>query len=175
LHLSGVACILGTGSNSCLYDGNEITDNVDSLGFTLGDEGSGGELGRRLVKSYFYRDMPSDLVLHFREKYQMSKADFFEHVYRKPLPNRFLASFSTFCSEHIEHPFIQELIRGNFDAFITTQVLKYEGIKEMPVHFIGSIAQVFQEQLEEVLAIRGLKLGKVIRNPINNLLAYHLS
>jgi len=170
---AGVACILGTGSNSCLYDGEFITDNVTALGFTLGDEGGGAELGRRLLKAYFYREFPNDLKRFFDEKYHLTKDSLLENLYSKPLPNRFVASFSAFCGDNKSHPFIQQLIKSNFRDYVTRQVCKYEGVERLPIHFVGSVAHYFMEELREVLAEQNLTLGQVIRNPIFRLVEFH--
>jgi glucosamine kinase len=171
---AGIACILGTGSNSCAFDGKEITDNVSSLGFMLGDEGSGASLGRRLVKSFFYREMPADIKAAFYERYQMDKDTIFREVYKSALPSRYMAQFTKFMNEHIETPFIHDLIKREFAAFIDTQVIKYENVESIPINFLGSVAFFFKDIMVEVLEERQLTMGRIIKEPIETLVHYHL-
>lgn len=174
-HSSGVACILGTGANSCLYDGQFITDNIPSVGFMLGDEGSGGYLGKQLVRAYFYRELPEDLELAFAKKYQLTRDDMLLNVYKKSAPNRYLASYTKFLSEHLEHPFIWEFVKNGFQDFLDAMVLKYDNIENLPINFLGSIAVHFQPVLEAVLLENNLHFGRVIHNPVRELVRYHLN
>lgn len=173
---AGIACILGTGSNSCMFDGRDVTDNLPSLGFMLGDEGSGGDLGRRLAKAYFYREMPEDLSQAFHKKYKgLTKNQLIHKVYtEEDMPSRYMANFSKFLGEHLEHPYIRTLISGSFGEFLDRQVLKYPTAKTDPIHFIGSIAHFFQEVLIECLEVREMHVGEIIRNPMERLISYHL-
>ncbi len=171
---SGIACILGTGSNSCYFDGEEILDNVTSLGFFLGDEGSGGHLGRKFLKAYYYRDLPLDLKETFEaSEFYHTKQELFDKVYRNPLASRSVAKFSEFCGANAQHPFIKKLVQENFREFVTGQVLKYEFAKDLPIHFIGSVACYFQEELKKVLQESNLQCGSLIRNPIEGLIKFH--
>jgi len=170
----GIACILGTGSNSCLYDGHQIKDNIPSLGFILGDEGAGASLGRRLVKSYFYREMPQDIEKEFKSLYKLDKEAIFEHVYKSELPSRYMAQFTKFMGERLNHPYIWDLAKKEFEAFMETQVLKYENVDKLPIHFLGSIAFYFKPVLDEIFQEHGLQLGRIIQEPIETLLDYHL-
>lgn len=174
-HSSGVACILGTGANSCLYDGQFITDNIPSVGFMLGDEGSGGYLGKQLVRAYFYRELPEDLELAFAKKYQLTRDDMLLNVYKKSAPNRYLASYTKFLSEHLEHPFVWEFVKNGFQDFLDAMVLKYDNIENLPINFLGSIAVHFQPVLEAVLLENNLHFGRVIHNPVRELVRYHLN
>lgn len=174
-HSSGVACILGTGANSCLYDGQFITDNIPSVGFMLGDEGSGGYLGKQLVRAYFYRELPEDLELAFAKKYQLTRDDMLLNVYKKSAPNRYLASYTKFLSEHLEHPFVWQFVKNGFQDFLDAMVLKYENIENLPINFLGSIAVHFQPVLEAVLLENNLHFGRVIHNPVRELVRYHLN
>lgn len=171
---AGIACILGTGANSCLFDGKKILDNIPSVGFMLGDEGSGGYLGKKLVRAYFYRELPKDLTLAFAKKYNLSRDEMLLNVYKQPAPNRYLASFSIFLSEHISHPFIQEFVQKGFQDFLDAMVLKYDNVEKLPINFLGSIAVHFQAQLEIVLNDNNLQLGKIIDNPVDELVKFHL-
>lgn len=173
-HSPGVACILGTGANSCLYDGQFITDNIPSVGFMLGDEGSGGYLGKKLVRAYFYRELPPDLALAFAKKYQLTRDDMLLHVYKKPAPNRYLASYTKFLSEHLSHEFIWQFVKNGFQDFLNAMILKYDNIEILPINFLGSIAVHFEDVLKEVLAENGLQFGRVIDNPVEELVKYHL-
>ena len=170
----GIACILGTGSNSCEYDGHDISDNVTNLGFMIGDEGSGGHLGKKIVQSYFYREMPEDLRTKLATDYQMNKSAVFDKIYVEKSPNVYLAKFSKFCSNNKSHPFIQQLAKSAFNEFIERHVLKYAGHKKYPIHFIGSVAFHFKPILQEVIDDHHLKMGMVIKKPIDNLVRYHL-
>ena len=166
----GIACILGTGANSCLYDGEAITDRAVSLGYLVGDEGSGCYIGRKLVRAYFYNLMPLELKLSFEEAYQLDINDFIDNVYHKPEASRYLAGFVKFAGEHIEHPFIQELVKGCFRDFIQAFVLRYKECHELRVCFVGSVAFYFQNQHHECLSAEGLTMGKVIRSPMDGLI-----
>jgi glucosamine kinase len=169
----GVACILGTGSNSCLFDGEFIVDNIPSVGFMLGDEGSGGYLGKKLVRAYFYRELPTDLAQAFDKKYQLSRDEMLLNVYKKPMPNRYLADFTKFLSEHLEHPFVIDLVKSSFQDFLDTMVLKYDNIHNLPINFLGSIAVHFQTILKTVLIENNLKFGRIVENPVREMVKYH--
>ena len=169
----GIACILGTGSNSCLFDGTVILDNVPSLGFTLGDEGSGGDLGRKLLKAFFYREFPADLDEKIRAGYNMSKEYVLNQVYEGELPNQYVASFARFISENNHHPFINQLVYDGFREFLQRMVMKYQGSHHLPVHFIGSIAELNKDILAKALADFGLTLGVILKSPSEGLVKFH--
>lgn len=171
----GIACILGTGSNSCLYDGVKVTDNVTNLGYLLGDEGSGSNLGKMLLRGYFYREFPLEIKRKFEARYKLSKRDFLNRIYEQPNANVYLASFARFLSDNKEHIYIQRLVHRAFSEFIDRHVRKYQGHNELSVHFVGSVAYYFREVLELVFAERNLKLGTVIKKPIDNLVKYHVN
>ncbi|MEM9919022.1 MAG: hypothetical protein AAF990_13055 [Bacteroidota bacterium] len=170
----GIACILGTGSNSCSYDGKKVLDNITNLGHILGDEGSGCHLGKALITSYFYREMPKELADAFEVSYTNNKRTILNNIYSER-PNVYLASFSRFIGEHRSHPFIRKLLHTSFDEFIRRHVLKYESFTQYSVSFVGSIAHHFTTELAEELQAHGLKLGNVVQKPINNLTSYHIS
>ncbi len=172
---AGVVGILGTGSNSCYYDGNAVVDNVSALGFVLGDEGGGANLGRLLIRSYFYRDMPEDLRQNFNDTYQLTKEKLFQNVYHRPLPNRYVAGFAKFASENRAHPFINQLITQNFEGFINNQLLKYDKSLDLPIHFIGSIGIVFEQELRNTLEKAGVRLGNLKKNPLSGLIDFHMT
>lgn len=162
----GIACILGTGANSCLYDGKEIVRNTPALGFILGDEGSGAVLGRRLVGDVFKRQLPTALCEAFQEKYQLSMETLIEKVYRTPFPNRFLASFTHFLGEHKEHPAIRSLLLEEFSRFFVRNVAAY-GRPDLPVHFVGSIAFHFRKEVETAGQTAGFTVGTIKKAPLS--------
>jgi glucosamine kinase len=169
----GIACILGTGSNTCLFNSKDITDNIPSLGFMLGDEGSGAYFGKKLLQSFFYREMPTELAEKFQNEFQIDKTNVLNNVYEKPYPNRYVASFMPFLSKYSNHPFLKQMLSNGFDEFIEKFVLKYEGYHQLPVHFIGSVAFLNQEILIESLNKYGLKTGRFLQSPMEGLVAYH--
>lgn len=171
---SGIACILGTGSNSCLYDGNKITAHVPPLGFILGDEGSGAYLGRKLVGDYLKKIMPAELSGKFQQKFPLQYHEFLNSVYKEEKPNRFLAGFVPFLKENIENEYCDKIVRSAFDDFITRNVAQYEGYQQLSVCFVGSVAFHFQEQLLKVLVEKNITPGTIIKEPLLNLLHYHL-
>lgn len=172
-HEPGIACILGTGSNSCAYDGRKITHNVSPLGFILGDEGSGAVLGRTLVGDILKQQMPEHIVERFNERYRLTAADIIERVYRQKLPNRFLASFAPFLSDNISEPSIAQLVEEGFRRFLTRNVKQYDGWQQLPIGFIGSIATAFRPQLEHVMAEEGMHLGRIVHAPMDGLREFH--
>lgn len=176
-HEPGIACILGTGSNSALYDGENIVRQVPALGFILGDEGSGSVLGRQLVSDILKNQLPKELQEAFFEQYKLTQADIIERVYRQPLPNRFLASFSPFCHEHKDHPAIEALLFNHFRQFVTRILLQYYQTEDekqaMPVGFVGSIAYYYKDILNRVLKDYHLRLGQIEQDPIEGLKLYH--
>lgn len=171
----GIACIMGTGSNTCLYDGVEVTDNVTNLGYMLGDEGSGSHLGRELLRAYFYRELDAELEKAFQDFAPLDRAAIIDAVYESETPNVYLASFTRFMGEHRTHPYIQRLIFNAFAEFIDRHVRKYPGHISLPIHFIGSVAFHFQDILRTVLASRAMKAGRFIPKPIDALVDYHLT
>lgn len=174
---AGICCILGTGSNSCYYDGVSILDNVPSLGWLLGDEGSGTHLGKALLRAKFYRELPADLNAAFETTYDAGTEEGMtaikDRVYEKGA-NAYLATFTRFLGDHIQHPFCQNLVMGCLGEFLDRQVCKYNGYQQVPVHFVGSIAHHFQDQLKKCMDARKLTLGGIIRKPIYALADYHL-
>lgn len=171
-HEPGIACILGTGSNSCLFDGRDIQDNITSLGYLVGDEGSGSHLGKYLIRAYFYREMPAQIAERFRQEFASDKSAVLDQIYGAT-PNVYLASLATFAHKHLDTPFIRELALRSFRTFIQRHVLKYPNSQDLPVHFIGSIAYHFGDLLLEVLQEFQLTPGVILRKPIDRLVAYH--
>ncbi|MEG1748894.1 MAG: ATPase [Tannerellaceae bacterium] len=169
----GIACILGTGSNSCLYNGTEIVNNVSPLGFILGDEGSGAVLGKLLVGDCLKNQFPPHLTKQFMKEYELTPATLLERVYRTPFPNRYLAGLSRFLGDHLEEPAVHDLIYASFRSFFIRNVAQYPGYGECPIHFIGSVAYYYKEILHEVAQSLGLEIGIVTQSPMAGLLAYH--
>ena len=171
-HENGIACILGTGSNSCYYDGKEIVQNVSPLGFILGDEGSGAVLGKLLIADCLKNQLPEWLSEKMLDEYELTPALILENVYKKPFPNRFLAKFTPFLLEHIEEPSIFNLVYDSFDAFLVRNVMQYP-LEDMEVGFVGSIAHYFHETLEIVASERGIIISEIVRNPVDGLVRFH--
>lgn len=169
-HEQGIACILGTGANSCLYDGNDIIDKAVSLGYLVGDEGSGCYIGRKLVRAYFYDLIPLELKLEFEKMYKLNINDFIDRVYHQPEASKYLASFTEFAGEHQSHPFIQQLVKSCFKEFIDAFVLRYPDCRNQRVCFVGSVAFYFQYLLHDCLSAEGLTMGKVMRSPMEGLI-----
>ncbi len=169
----GIACILGTGSNSCLYDGKEITDHVSPLGFILGDEGSGAMLGKLLVGDCLKRQLPEPLVRKFMDRYGLTPALLLERVYRRPFPNRFLASLSRFLLENIAERPVYDLVYAAFRSFFLRNVALYPGADSYPIHFSGSIAYYYREVLEAAASSLGFRVGTVVQAPMGGLIRYH--
>lgn len=168
----GIVCILGTGSNSGLYDGKHIINNISPLGFILGDEGSGAVLGRTLIGNLIKGDMPSGLLEDFLDFFHLTIPEIIDKVYRKPRPNLFLASLVPFIQHHREIPQIHDMLVSSFRQFITRNVCHY-GHREMPVNFVGSIAHTFKRELSESIEAEGLILGEIIQHPIQNMAKFH--
>ncbi len=173
-HEPGVAVIIGTGSNTCLYDGRYIIDNVFNLGYLLGDEGSGSNLGKSLLKSFFYREMPADLEEAFITLYGSDKKEILDKVYRESA-NVYLASYAKFIADHKYHIFVKKLVMDAFEELIKRHILKYDGVNRLPVHFVGSIAFHFSDILQLTLDQYNLTMGKVIKKPIDDLKLFHLN
>lgn len=169
----GIACILGTGSNSCLYDGNDVIDNITNLGFLLGDEGSGTHLGKKLVRAYFYRELPEALEKQIDALFPNGRGTILDKVYDGNPPNVYLASLSKILSQFQDHFIIQKLIYRSFCEFIDRHVRKYKGHSELPIHFIGSVGYHFKDIMVTVLKERGLKMGLFIKKPIDHLVQFH--
>lgn len=172
-HDAGISCIIGTGSNSCLYDGTNVIDNVTNLGYLLGDEGSGTHLGKRLIRAFFYREMPKVLYDELEASLEGGKQSILDNVYSGDPPNVYLASFTKFMGDHQNHPFIQRILFDSFEQFIDRHVRKYRNHMSLPVHFIGSVAYYFKQTLSVILDARDMKMGKFIQKPIDELVRFH--
>ena len=169
----GIACIIGTGTNSCLYNGERITHNVPSLGWAIADEGGGTYLGKTLVSDYYRKDMPQHLRKVFHDKFVLTKDGFLTKIYQEPMPGRFLASFAKFINEHIQDPYMYQLVYDAFSLFIDKNVVKYEGHADLPIHFTGSVAYYFSHILRKATNDKGGRIGKITEYPIAGLTLYH--
>jgi len=169
----GIAAILGTGSNSCYYDGRDIKDKIFSLGFFFGDEGSGAYLGKQLLTAYLHKELPEEIEKRFLEEYTISLESILDAVYTKSAPSRFLASFSRFINNNLDHPYIKTLVSDAFRLFYKYQVCCYARHKDVPVHFVGSVAYHYKDLLSEIGLEFGIKTGKFIKAPIDGLVEYH--
>ena len=168
----GVACILGTGSNSCLFLNGEIVQNTPALGFILGDEGSGAVLGRMFLNAMFKGQLPENIKNKFLDTYQLSLASIINNVYKQPMPNRFLASFSPFIYEHLHIEAVRELVKTNFRQFIERNLMPYNRL-DLPLGVVGSVGFYYQSILKEVAKEMGITIGEVIKSPISALIIYH--
>ena len=171
-HEEGIACVLGTGSNSCLYNGKEIKANIPPLGYILGDEGSSAVLGRRLVGDCLKNQLPEAIREEFLVEYQLTQEIILEKVYRQPLANRFLASLTPFLSKHREVPEIHRLLIESFTDFFVRNVKQYRH-PWLPIHFVGSIANAFSAELKEAAESLGMELGIIMQSPMEGLIKYH--
>jgi N-acetylglucosamine kinase-like BadF-type ATPase len=171
-HEEGIACVLGTGSNSCLYNGKEIVANIPPLGYILGDEGSSAVLGRRLVGDCLKNQLPDAIREEFLTEYDLTQEIILERVYRQPLANRFLASLTPFLSKHREVPEVHRLLVESFVDFFVRNVKQYRR-PWLPIHFVGSIADAFSSELKEAAESLGMELGNILKSPIEGLVGYH--
>ena len=169
----GIACILGTGSNSCYYNGKKIVKNSPGLGYVLGDEGSGAYLGKKVIQYYLYNTFEPDLMDRFKAKFNTSAIEILDAVYKQPLPNRYLANFAVFLKENRGHYMIENIIEDGFNDFFFNHVYKYRESWTMPINFIGSIAYGFKDVLKDMCTSYELQLGKVLKNPIDGLIKFH--
>lgn len=168
----GIACIMGTGSNSCFYDGKEIVSNVSPLGFILGDEGSGAVLGKLFVGDCLKNRISPTLQDKFFKQFNLTRADILDRVYKQPFPNRFLASLSPFLAQNIEQPELHSLVLNSFKSFFTRNVMQYN-YRNYKVHFVGSVAYHYEPVLEEAAKEAGITLGTIIQSPMKGLITYH--
>lgn len=172
-HERGIACILGTGSNSALYDGARLAANVPPLGYILGDEGGGACIGRMVVADALKGLMSRRTVERLYEECGTSYAEIIENVYRRPNANRYLASFVPFVARHIGQPEVARCVDRAFEAFVERNLLQYDGITSTPVHFTGGVAAVFENRLREVLGRYSIAVGRIEASPIGGMVRYH--
>lgn len=170
---AGVACILGTGSNSGYFDGQIIKHQNPSLGYIIGDEGSGAFLGKRVLQYYFYRTFDGELSAAFEQKYGKDLSPVLNKVYQEPFANRYLATFAEFLKEHRGHYMVENIVEDAFIDFHQRHILKYRESWKHPIHFCGSIAFEFRNIIRELHAQYGLETGNIIKAPMDNLCAFH--
>lgn len=169
----GIVSILGTGCNSCTYDGSKITDNIPSLGYILSNEGAGTEIGKAILKSYFYRRMPNDVQLEFESKYKIDKSNVIHSLYQKQNPTAYLAKYASFINETTNKKWRKSILSPLFESFIDIRIKSYFDYFSYELYFVGSIAYFCQDILKEILEINNLQLTEVIQKPINGLIKYH--
>ncbi|UAY53487.1 acetate and sugar kinases/Hsc70/actin family protein [Ferruginibacter albus] len=169
----GIVCILGTGSNSCYYNGKKIVKNSPGLGFILGDEGSGSYLGKKVIQHYLYNTFDPDLMDRFNAKFNTDAIQILDAVYKQPLPNRYLAAFTIFLAENRGHYMIENIIEDGFNDFFFNHLYKFRETWSLPIHFVGSVAYGFKDVLKEMCSTYELQLGKVMQNPMEGLIQYH--
>lgn len=172
-HKAGIACILGTGSNSCLYDGKNIVAHTPALGYVLGDEGSGAVLGRKFLNAVLKQTLPENIRKRFLQESGLDMAEVINRVYRSPAPNRFLASMSKYIHGYLDEKEVRDIVIDNFEDFIRNNILAY-GDKFRTINVVGSIAYHYKEQLTEAASRNGFQIGKIIKSPIEGLIEYHM-
>lgn len=171
---AGIACILGTGSNSIYFDGEKTGFQIPPLGFWLGDEGSGGHFGKTLLLSYLHKEMPLEIRAKFEQKFGiMDRLTVLENAYHKPFPNRYFASFSKFLFDNLEDDFCRNLVENCFEQFFQKYILKYPMCHETTVNFVGSVAFYYKDLLTKVVDNQGIKVGKILKSPIDGLVEFH--
>jgi glucosamine kinase len=170
-----IACILGTGSNSCYFDGTSVREEVPALAYILGDEGSASYIGKRLVRDFLYKRLPSDLMTAFVGAYGVGKNEIIHSVYNEPNANVYLANYARFAGDHAEHPYVQEIVYEGFKAFIEFHVLCFaEARQGAQVNFVGSVAKAFEPLLQKACADAGVRYGRTQAKPVNRLVEYHV-
>jgi glucosamine kinase len=169
----GIACILGTGSNSCFYNGKKIVKNSPGLGYVLGDEGSGAYLGRKVLQYYLYNTFDEELRYKFEQKYPVTVVDVLENVYKKPFPNRYLATFTLFLSENRGHYMIENIIEDGLNDFFFTHLCKYGESWKYPISFVGGVAFAFRDVITDLCSAYEFELGNILKNPMEGLIGYH--
>lgn len=173
VHEKGLACILGTGSNSCYYNGKTITKNSPGIGYVLGDEGSGAYLGKKVIQHYLYDTFDEDLRARFDAKFVTTPVEILDNVYKKPLPNRYLAGFTMFLAENRGHYMIENIIEDGLNDFFFQHLNKYNEVWKHPVHFVGSVADGFKDVLKSLCASYEFEMGTVLKAPMQGLVKYH--
>ena len=169
---AGIACILGTGANSCVYDGRQVVHNTPALGYILGDEGSGAVLGKHLLHDLYTGVLPHNLRITFEKEMGLELSEIINKVYREPQANRFLASLSEFIHRHLDEEGIRQLVYNTFSDFVNYHISRY-GRRDLPLSFVGSIAYYYQEQLQLIVQMLGYPMGTILKSPLQGLVAYH--
>ncbi|HYG04353.1 MAG TPA: N-acetylglucosamine kinase [Chryseosolibacter sp.] len=169
----GIACILGTGSNSCLYDGGKITGNIANLGWILADEGSGADIGKHFLIDYLREKMPQSLADQFKARFPFSREEFLEKIYQQERPSAFLGSFTKFIFQHLKEQYCYKLVYERFSVFYENNVMKYPDYQKLKVHFTGSVAFYFSNILRQVANDKGITVKNILEGPIAGLTLYH--
>ncbi|MCE3295838.1 MAG: hypothetical protein K0R65_1552 [Crocinitomicaceae bacterium] len=169
-----ISCIIGTGSNSCFFDGKTLHKKSPSLGYILGDEGSGSYFGKQLLAAYFYGQLPQNLADAFTKEFALTRDELVERIYRQGSANVYLASFTTFIAGHASEPYLKEMVYAGMKKFMEIHVCCYPGYRETEVHFVGSIAYVFEAELKRAATELEITIGTIIQKPVDALVAYHL-
>jgi len=170
----GISCIIGTGSNSCYFDGVNLIEEIPALGYILGDEGSGSYFGKYLLSSFLYHKLPEDINSTFVERYGLSKDEIIDSVYKKPNPNVYIASFMPFVVEHKDHSFFKQKIIQGLESFMEVHVCCYSNYKDTPIHFVGSLSAILEKELREAASRYDISISSIIPKPITGLVNYHL-
>ena len=170
-----ISCILGTGSNSCYFDGQTLREEVPAIAYVLGDEGSGSYYGKQLLRDYLYNQLPKSIKEDFENQFGSNKSDIFKNVYMKPHANVYLASFMKFLNIHYQHEYVINMIQKGMNEFIKIHVCCYPEHKFVKTHFIGSISKIFERELKSAAENNGIILGEIIQKPVDNLVNYHLN
>jgi glucosamine kinase len=170
----GIVSILGTGSNSCYYNGKKIVKNSPGLGYVLGDEGSGAYLGRKVLQYFLYNTFDEELRYKFDAKYATTRVEILENVYKKPLPNRYLASYTLFLAENRGHYMIENIIEDGLNDFFFNHLCKYTESWTLPIHFVGGVSFAFSDVIKELCNSYEFELGTILKNPMEGLVQYHL-
>ena len=171
----GMIAILGTGSNSCLFDGTTIIENVTALGYILGDYGSGVDIGKALVKALMGKELPSEIENKFNEDYNLTTVDILDAVYKQAFPNRFLAGFSLFVFKNLNNAVILKMVESRFELFFEKNICKYSDYQNSPLHLVGSIAFIYQDYFKKIAEKHNVKIGKIIKQPIEELVEFHIN
>ncbi len=169
----GIACILGTGSNSCYYDGKKVVENITSLGYFFGDEGSGAHMGKSFLKDFMLGNLPKEVDKAFKKEFNYTRDNILDAIYNMPFPNRFLASFCEFYADQLSNKYVFELVTNSFREFFINQIEQYKKHKSLPISFVGSVAYYFEPMLRQIGTEFEVKVDKILRSPINALAEFH--
>ncbi len=170
-----IVSILGTGSNCSYYDGKKVYQKINSLGYVVMDDASGNYFGRQLLRDFYFNKMPENIQEKFKNEFDLEAESIKDHLYKKPNPNTYLAKFAKFLVQNKDFKYSEKLIKKGFNLFIKNQIHQFENYPEVPLHFVGSIGFYLQENLKKSLKHKGLKCGKILKKPIDGLVAYHQS
>jgi glucosamine kinase len=168
-----ISCIIGTGSNSCFFDGEKVSEKIPALGYILGDEGSGTYMGKRLLADFLYQRLPEEMSIAFQKETNLDKDSIVNKVYKEPNVNVYLASFVPFIQKFSETNYVKELVLNGFKQFLEIHVCCFDNYQDYPVHFVGSISRIFKNELEQACNYHNIKLGNIVQKPVDGLVQYH--